>query len=146
MNTTPLIDVMLVLLIMFIITIPSQTHAVRSRSHAMKLSTQLVRGTLALPMLLGFGVLAFAGAEPVTAQAAEPVVAQEMLETPVRATADAIAALPAARAEQVVLGRAVAGKVARLCESRVGPRVLLLSQAPGDLGPLAVRWSHPCRA
>ena len=29
MNTTPLIDVMLVLLIMFIITIPIQTHAVR---------------------------------------------------------------------------------------------------------------------
>jgi biopolymer transport protein ExbD len=29
MNTTPLIDVMLVLLIMFIITIPPQTHAVR---------------------------------------------------------------------------------------------------------------------
>ena len=28
-NTTPLIDVMLVLLIMFIITIPSQTHAVK---------------------------------------------------------------------------------------------------------------------
>ena len=29
MNTTPLIDVMLVLLIMFIITIPGQTHAVK---------------------------------------------------------------------------------------------------------------------
>jgi biopolymer transport protein ExbD len=29
MNTTPLIDVMLVLLIMFIITIPMQTHAVK---------------------------------------------------------------------------------------------------------------------
>src|SRR3712207_2876606 len=29
MNTTPLIDVMLVLLIMFIITIPLQTHAVK---------------------------------------------------------------------------------------------------------------------
>lgn len=29
MNTTPLIDVMLVLLIMFIITIPTQSHAVR---------------------------------------------------------------------------------------------------------------------
>ena len=28
-NTTPLIDVMLVLLIMFIITIPIQTHAVK---------------------------------------------------------------------------------------------------------------------
>jgi biopolymer transport protein ExbD len=28
-NTTPLIDVMLVLLIMFIITIPVQTHAVK---------------------------------------------------------------------------------------------------------------------
>ena len=28
-NTTPLIDVMLVLLIMFIITIPPQTHAVK---------------------------------------------------------------------------------------------------------------------
>jgi biopolymer transport protein ExbD len=29
MNTTPLIDVMLVLLIMFILTIPTQTHAVK---------------------------------------------------------------------------------------------------------------------
>jgi biopolymer transport protein ExbD len=29
MNTTPLIDVMLVLLVMFIITIPTQTHAVK---------------------------------------------------------------------------------------------------------------------
>jgi biopolymer transport protein ExbD len=29
LNTTPLIDVMLVLLIMFIITIPVQTHAVK---------------------------------------------------------------------------------------------------------------------
>jgi biopolymer transport protein ExbD len=29
LNTTPLIDVMLVLLIMFIITIPAQTHAVK---------------------------------------------------------------------------------------------------------------------
>ena len=29
MNTTPLIDVMLVLLIMFIITIPVQSHAVK---------------------------------------------------------------------------------------------------------------------
>src|ERR1043165_2049464 len=29
MNTTPLIDVMLVLLVMFIITIPIQTHAVK---------------------------------------------------------------------------------------------------------------------
>jgi biopolymer transport protein ExbD len=29
MNTTPLIDVMLVLLVMFIITIPMQTHAVK---------------------------------------------------------------------------------------------------------------------
>ncbi len=30
MNTTPLIDAMLVLLIMFIITIPIQTHAVKT--------------------------------------------------------------------------------------------------------------------
>ena len=32
MNTTPLIDVMLVLLIMFIITIPVQTHAVKMKT------------------------------------------------------------------------------------------------------------------
>ena len=31
MNTTPLIDVMLVLLIMFIITIPVATHAIKDR-------------------------------------------------------------------------------------------------------------------
>ena len=32
-NTTPLIDVMLVLLIMFIVTIPPQTHAVKLDLH-----------------------------------------------------------------------------------------------------------------
>jgi biopolymer transport protein ExbD len=40
MNTTPLIDVMLVLIIMFIITIPIQTHAVK---------TDLPQGPAALP-------------------------------------------------------------------------------------------------
>ena len=127
----------------------------------MKLSTQLARGTLALPMLLGFGLLAMTGAEPVTAQAAERVAidtyaqANQALEAGAleagaleadalevdAAVQDALAALPGpqAAADMVV-------DVARLCEARTGPRVLLLSQAPGDLGRLAVRFSHPCRA
>jgi hypothetical protein len=104
----------------------------------MKLSTQLARGALALPMLLGFGLLAVAGLEPATAQAADEVLVDAALPA---TQPGAMTALPS---ETVVI-RAV-GEVARLCEARGGPRVLALSQAPGDLGRLAVRFSLPCRA
>jgi hypothetical protein len=133
----------------------------------MKLSTQLARGVLALPMLFGFGLLAVAGVEPTTAQAADQVAsATDVQAARVRAEARRIAALDAAArasdaraaARSAALHEALSslseaevaadalGQVARLCEARTGPRVLLLSQAPGDLGRLAVRFSHPCRA
>lgn len=103
----------------------------------MKLSTQLARGTLALPMLLGFGLLAVAGMEPVPAQAAEQV---RVVAPAPAAPAVALSVLAEPRVAEAL------GQVARLCEARTGPRVLPLSQAPGDLGRLAVRFSHPCRA
>ena len=60
MNVTPLIDVMLVLLIMFIITIPIQTHAVKldlPLSRALPATTQCpdtcLKIVTVLPDLLG---------------------------------------------------------------------------------------------
>jgi len=80
----------------------------------MSLSTQLARGTLALPMLSLFLALGLAGG---------PRAETESLPTPV---AQVEAAL-------------------RLC---IAPtrKVLVLAQAPADLGQLAIRWSQPCRA
>ena len=102
----------------------------------MKLSTQLARGVLALPMLLGFGLLAVAGLEPTAAQAADQLATRALEAKALHVDAQRLDALQAD----------ALGQVARLCEARTGPRVLLLSQAPGDLGRLAVRFSHPCRA
>jgi hypothetical protein len=83
----------------------------------MSLSTQLVRGSLALPMLLLFACLGLLAEAPATA---EPVSA------------------------------AVAAKVAlhQLCRVDVSPRsqVIVLAQAPADLGSIAIRWRSPCRA
>lgn len=78
----------------------------------MSLSTQLVRGTMALPMLTLFALLG--------------VAAVQVSHT------DALPAEP------------VAG-VAHICTLPAHP-LLLLSQAPADLGPIALRAGHPCRA
>ena len=78
----------------------------------MSLSTQLVRGTLALPVLTLFALLG--------------VVAGQVSQ------ADPLPPEPVAM-------------VARLCSIPARP-MLVLSQAPGDLGPIALRPGHSCRA
>jgi ferric-dicitrate binding protein FerR (iron transport regulator) len=97
----------------------------------MSLSTQLTRGTLALPMLALFGVLALVAGQSVEAQGYVP---QEL-------------GVPAAEAEataeprELVLAdgqrlelEARSGDAA--CGAHARPQ-LLLASAPGDLGPIA---------
>jgi hypothetical protein len=90
----------------------------------MSLSTQLTRGTLALPMLALFGVLALVAGETVNAESLAPKA---------RATAQATVAVTATAGE------------AAACGTHARPQ-LLLAQAPADLGPLAQRQSAGCRA
>jgi hypothetical protein len=90
---------------------------------AMSLSTQLTRGTLALPMLALFGALALAANQ----------------------AADASSSLPATP-EAVVLHLSESGA----CGLVTRP-ALLLAQAPGDLGPIAhpplrITVAASCRA
>jgi hypothetical protein len=83
----------------------------------MSLSTQLTRGTLALPMLALFGVLALVAGRSAEAQTlAAPKLALELHAEP-------------------------AGN----CGARARP-ALLLAQAPADLGPIAARQGPSCRA
>lgn len=90
----------------------------------MTLSTQLLRGTLALPLLLMFSVLGLSAGEPAEVDAPGAAVV-------IPAPAATIAKLKA---------------LALLCNSRGShARVLMLAQAPADLGTLAIRWSEPCR-
>ena len=82
------------------------------------LSTQLVRGAIALPLLLCFGILGFA---------------REPSPAPVRADSVALAV-------QADLMDAV-------CQMEGGKaRVFVLAKAPADLGTLVVRVKAPCRA
>jgi hypothetical protein len=93
----------------------------------MSLSTQLARGTLALPMLLAFAGLGLLANERVDADPIEQTV--EVVEQ------DG-GALPA-----------IGQQLSKLCGARSGrAHVLVLAQAPGDLGTLAVRFNTPCRA
>jgi hypothetical protein len=49
------------------------------------------------------------------------------------------------QADPLQLARA--GLIDSLCtEVTVKPRVLVLAQAPADLGTLVIRWKAPCRA
>lgn len=83
----------------------------------MSLSTQMTRGTLALPLILLFGLLAL-----VEAPRAETAV-------------------------QMATASAGAGLIHSVCPTDGGKgRVLVLAQAPGDLGNLVVRLRAPCRA
>ena len=82
----------------------------------MSLSTQLNRGTRALPLLALLGLLAFAAGEPVDAQPERP-----------RELPPAIGAV----AETA-------------CGPQLRPQ-LLLAQAPADLGPIAQRQGAGCR-
>jgi biopolymer transport protein ExbD len=71
-NTTPLIDVMLVLLIMFIITIPIQTHAVKmnmpvpNNAAAPDTTTQPMLSRLSRARLTAVEMVGDAGIEPAT--------------------------------------------------------------------------------
>jgi hypothetical protein len=83
----------------------------------MSLSTQLTRGTLALPLMLLFGILGF-------------------VEAPRADTA--LVAVSATAPAQLLKA---------MCPTDTGKtRVLVLAQAPGDLGKLVVRLHAPCRA
>ena len=84
----------------------------------MNLSTQLNRGALALPMLAMFVLLGFMAGEPVQADTQRDVA-------------------------RMAQARLIKG----LCQIDGGKsRVIVLSQAPADLGQLVVRWKAPCRA
>ena len=97
----------------------------------MSLSTQLTRGTLALPMLVLFGVLALVCGEPVDASIPEATVAP------------ATQAANDAREETLLAGRRLVLDAREGgCSTHVRPAMLL---APGDLGPLAQRQGS-CRA
>ena len=88
----------------------------------MSLSTQLTRGTLALPMLALFGVLALVSGEAVSARALAP------------------------KAHPAVQSDVATGTVeAAACGTHARPQ-LLLAQAPADLGPIAQRQGGGCRA
>jgi hypothetical protein len=97
----------------------------------MSLSTQLTRGTLALPMLVLFGVLALVCGEPVDALVPEATAAP------------ATQGANDSRGETVLAGhRLVLEAREGGCGTRLRPAMLL---APGDLGPLAQRQGN-CRA
>jgi len=97
----------------------------------MSLSTQLTRGTLALPMLVLFGVLAVVCGEPVDASIPEATVAP------------ATHAANDSRGEIILAGHRLALEAREGgCNTHVRPAMLL---APGDLGPLAQRQGS-CRA
>ena len=93
----------------------------------MSLSTQLTRGTLALPMLALFAALALAAAPDPEAQAYAPKIQK----------------IAQATATDTLL--LVRSGDAGNCGAHARPQ-LLLAQAPGDLGPLAQRQGAGCRA
>ena len=114
----------------------------------MSLSTQLTRGTLALPMLALFGALALAANRPADAQDLLP---------PAKAAAVAAVAVAQAmpKAEAALTRIIVVDPARRLLIVRDGEGVachalprkaMLLAQAPGDLGPIAQRLGEDCRA
>ena len=104
----------------------------------MSLSTQLTRGTLALPMLALFGVLALLAGRAAEAEALVPkelAVPAIEAEIPVRE-------LKIEAGRELVL-EARSADIA--CGAHSRPQ-LLLAQAPADLGRLAQRQVGACRA
>ena len=96
----------------------------------MNLSTQLTRGTLALPMLALFGVLALVCNEPVDASIPEATTLP-----PAHSASDV-------REQKILAGRRVVLEARNAeCSLPLRPAMLL---APGDLGPIARQGS--CRA
>ena len=99
----------------------------------MSLTTQLTRGTLALPMLVLFGVLALVSGEP--------------LDTAAPESGELPAANGAAheRTEVLVAGRRLV-LAARAGEAACLPLRPAMLLAPADLGPIAPRQGNACRA
>ena len=102
----------------------------------MTLSTQLTRGTLALPMLALFAVLALCGARA----EAEANLPQQLGQS--AAEAGASRELAIAKGRQQVLASRLADAD---CSLPARPQ-LSLANAPADLGPLAQRQGSGCRA
>ena len=108
----------------------------------MSLSTQLTRGTLALPLLALLGLLALVAGEPVDSHR------HESRALPPAATATATAAASSERRQMIAAGRrlVVEARAADIACGLHGRPQLLLAQAPGDLGPMAQRHGGGCRA
>lgn len=110
----------------------------------MSLSTQLARGALALPMLV-----AFAGLGLVASQRAEAdrVGVPTVLLEPSLAISHMASATEAAQVARLAQQAAIPTfeRLSKLCDSPGHTRMLILAQAPADLGNLAIRWSHSCR-
>ena len=110
----------------------------------MSLSTQLARGALALPMLLAFAGLGLVASQRADAERANvPTVALEQAEA-ISRLARATEAAELARLTQAAAIPALE-RLSKLCDAPGRARVLLLAQAPADLGNLAIRWRHSCR-
>lgn len=113
----------------------------------MSLSTQLTRGVLALPMLLIFAGLGIAASQQSCLEGSEQqlerfVPAAEMVSlSQLAAAAETDRVVALARAAE-----AASEHASRRCAAAVRSRSLVLAQAPADLGNLAIRWSHACRA
>ncbi len=110
----------------------------------MSLSTQLTRGALALPMLLGFASLGLVASQGAAAERADmpPMAISQALV--IHQMADAAEAAEVARLAQAATIPALE-RLSSLCTMPGRTRGLLLAQAPADLGNLAIRWSHACR-
>ena len=101
----------------------------------MSLSTQLTRGTLALPMLALFGMLALAAGQAADAEAHAPTL------PPVAQPSATVSRIELAQSRELQLVLREAGR----CGAHARPQ-LLLAQAPADLGPIAQRQAGACRA
>ena len=110
----------------------------------MSLSTQLARGALALPMLLGFAALGLVASQPADAgRVAVPAMSLGQAGA-ISRLARTTEAAELARLAQTAAIPALE-RLSKLCDAPGRARVLLLAQAPADLGNLAIRWSHSCR-
>ena len=101
----------------------------------MSLSTQLTRGTLALPMLALFGALSLVAGQATEAQAAPETVRV------VQATATTTRIELTQSTDKLLIVRV--GDAGN-CGIHARPQ-LMLAQAPADLGPIAQRQGG-CRA
>jgi hypothetical protein len=104
----------------------------------MSLSTQLTRGTLALPMLALFGALALVAGQSVEAQDYAP----QELGVPAAEADSQPRELAIAEGRRLVLEARIADAT---CSAPARPP-MLLANAPGDLGPIAQRQGAGCRA